>query len=252
MRRTSFGSSGPVLALLLLAGAPRVAPAQLVRLPLGPAPAAPAPPSIRQMAESAPGRRLIVSVRERKLWYRDGARTLYTAPVAVGKGTRLSYGGSAWRFVTPRGARRVIAKERDPVWIPPLWHYVELARDSSFVLVHLKRGAATPLADGSRLEVRGTRVVHLLATGEAEDLPADEEVIFGDTLFVPPVGTENRRIPGELGAYRLDLGDGYMLHGTPEKASIGQAVTHGCIRLGDRDLEYLFRNVPVGTPVYIY
>lgn len=43
-----------------------------------------------------------------------------------------------------------------------------------------------------------------------------------------------------------------MLHGTPHKASIGQAATHGCIRLDDDAITYLYRNVPVGTPVYIF
>jgi len=57
---------------------------------------------------------------------------------------------------------------------------------------------------------------------------------------------------GELGHYRLALGDGYMLHGTPYKASIGSSVTHGCIRLHDEDIEWLYENVPVGTRVYLY
>ncbi|HEX9564832.1 MAG TPA: L,D-transpeptidase, partial [Gemmatimonadaceae bacterium] len=66
------------------------------------------------------------------------------------------------------------------------------------------------------------------------------------------VGTLNRMIQGELGRYALDLGDGYLIHGTPDPSSIGRAVTHGCIRLGDRDITWLYRHVPVGTPVYIY
>jgi lipoprotein-anchoring transpeptidase ErfK/SrfK len=69
---------------------------------------------------------------------------------------------------------------------------------------------------------------------------------------MPPHGTANRRIEGELGAYKLDLGEGYMLHGTPHQGSLGRAATHGCIRLSDEDIEYLFKNVPVGTRVYLY
>ena len=30
------------------------------------------------------------------------------------------------------------------------------------------------------------------------------------------------------------------------------AVTHGCMRLSDPDIEWLYRHVPVGTHVYIY
>ncbi len=57
---------------------------------------------------------------------------------------------------------------------------------------------------------------------------------------------------GVLGEYALDIGDGYLIHGTLYSRLIGQNVTHGCIRLGDRDLEFLYRRAPVGTKVYIY
>ena len=40
--------------------------------------------------------------------------------------------------------------------------------------------------------------------------------------------------------------------GTPYKKSIGMAATHGCIRLNDEDIEWLYDHVPVGTKVYIY
>lgn len=100
--------------------------------------------------------------------------------------------------------------------------------------------------------VRGSAVVRLRAGGEEEIVPASDEVIFGDTLFIPPLGAANRVVPGELGRFRLDLGDGYMLHGTPHTESIGTAATHGCIRLLDADIEHLYRHVPVGTPVYVY
>ena len=29
-------------------------------------------------------------------------------------------------------------------------------------------------------------------------------------------------------------------------------MTHGCVRLADDDIEWLYENVPVGTKVYIY
>jgi lipoprotein-anchoring transpeptidase ErfK/SrfK len=29
-------------------------------------------------------------------------------------------------------------------------------------------------------------------------------------------------------------------------------VTHGCVRVGDDDLEYLYRHVPVGTKVLLF
>ncbi|HET7234645.1 MAG TPA: L,D-transpeptidase family protein [Longimicrobium sp.] len=208
--------------------------------------------AVRRQAFAARGRRVIVSLADRHLWYMDGRDTLRSAPVAVGKGTRLEYGSQAWRFNTPRGVRRVQEKRANPVWTPPEWHYAEIARDSGWTVARLQRGVATRLRDGGRLLVRGDRIVHQDARGGEEIIPEDEEIIFGNTIYVPPEDTRNRRIPGELGAYALGMGSGYLLHGTPHQDSIGQAATHGCIRLRDEDIEYLYRNVPVGTPVYIF
>ena len=83
-------------------------------------------------------------------------------------------------------------------------------------------------------------------------LPLDEEIVFDETLFVPPVGSKNRQIQGTLGKYKLDTGAGILLHGTPHQNSIGKAATHGCLRLRDEDIEWLYDYVPVGTKVYIY
>jgi L,D-transpeptidase YbiS len=61
-----------------------------------------------------------------------------------------------------------------------------------------------------------------------------------------------RLAPTELGAYAMDLGDGYLIHGTLYKRALGMSVTHGCVRLGDDDLDVVYHKVKVGTPVYIY
>lgn len=55
-----------------------------------------------------------------------------------------------------------------------------------------------------------------------------------------------------LGNYGLYFGDGYLIHGTLYQRLLGRSVTHGCIRLGDQDLEALFRAAPIGTPIYIF
>ncbi len=55
-----------------------------------------------------------------------------------------------------------------------------------------------------------------------------------------------------LGDYALYLGDGYMIHGTLYQRYLGFNVTHGCIRLGDADLEYVYQTTPVGSSVYMY
>lgn len=57
---------------------------------------------------------------------------------------------------------------------------------------------------------------------------------------------------GVLGAYALGIGDGYFIHGTLYTRLLGTNVTHGCIRLGSAELEYLARKAPIGTPVFIF
>ncbi len=57
---------------------------------------------------------------------------------------------------------------------------------------------------------------------------------------------------GVMGDYALGIGHGYFLHGTLYTRLLGRNVTHGCVRLGDEDLEALFRAVPMGGKVYIF
>jgi hypothetical protein len=69
---------------------------------------------------------------------------------------------------------------------------------------------------------------------------------------VPPPNSSKRQVRGHLGKYALDLGDGIMIHGTDDSGSIGRKVSHGCIRLPNDMLETVWKNVPVGTDVYIF
>ena len=147
--------------------------------------------------------------------------------------------------------RTVLSKEADPIWQPPEWLYAETAVEYGLKLGHLRIGHPVKLNDGRLLTVK-YNVVGVIDDGVFQALPVDEHIVFGKTLYVPPLGTKNRMVEGELGKYRLNMGDGFLLHGTPYKESIGMAATHGCVRLRDEDIEWLYDNVPVGTKVYIY
>jgi L,D-transpeptidase catalytic domain len=46
-------------------------------------------------------------------------------------------------------------------------------------------------------------------------------------------------------------GDRLAIHGTPQKASIGQAASLGCLRAPTAGLRVLMRRVPLGTPVFV-
>jgi L,D-transpeptidase YbiS len=67
-----------------------------------------------------------------------------------------------------------------------------------------------------------------------------------------PKKYDDRVEEGVLGDYALGIGDGYFLHGTLYTRLLGRNVTHGCVRIGDADLEYLYKNVPLGTKVYLF
>lgn len=195
--------------------------------------------------------RVVVSLDARTLWLLRGPDTLRVAPVAIGTEKRLVHGKQSWVFETPRGLRRVNGKAADPVWTPPLWHYVEMAQRYGLKLAVMPANGRVALPGGDRLEVRDSLVGRWNAKRGWRALPLEDEVVVDGTLYVPPVGTKNRIQHGQLGPYKLDTGDGYLIHGSPDASAIGRASTHGCIRLHDEDLEFLYRTVPVGTPVYI-
>ena len=200
----------------------------------------------------ARGMRVAVSLEDRVLHVLDGDDTLLVAAIATGMDTTITFGKQSWTFQTPRGRRTVLGKQENPVWVPPEWHYAETAKNMGLKLAHMPEKGVISVGKGRRLTVRGGKAGLLSAAGVFEELPVDEEIIFNNTLYIPPSGTANRTIDGELGRFRLALGDGYYFHGTPHEDTIGDAATHGCIRLYDEDIEWLYQHVPVGTPVYIF
>ena len=69
-----------------------------------------------------------------------------------------------------------------------------------------------------------------------------------------PANPADRIEYGALGEFALDFGDGYLIHGTHlyNENSIGDAVSHGCVRMRNDDLIRLYPLVPRGTPVIIF
>ena len=199
---------------------------------------------------------IVVSLEENHLWLKKGDEVLFTTGVATGSGkTLVKEGGqSAWKFDTPRGRLVVQGKEEDPAWAPPDWHYVEQARKRGLSLARFDRGHSIRTADGGAITVQGDDVVRVDSSGRRTVLQATDgrEIVADGRLIVPPLGTNQRKYKGVLGTHRLNLGQGYALHGTNNPASIGHSVSHGCIRLRNEDIARLYQMVAVGTPVYIY
>jgi L,D-transpeptidase ErfK/SrfK len=64
---------------------------------------------------------------------------------------------------------------------------------------------------------------------------------------VVPPGPDN-----PLGDFALYLGwPTYLIHGTSKPWGVGRRVSRGCIRMYPEDIEWLFNQAPVGTPVAV-
>ncbi|MCU1230593.1 MAG: hypothetical protein JWO97_3477, partial [Acidobacteria bacterium] len=198
-------------------------------------------------------------------------QTIFEAICSTGKGTTLAVDGRTMVFDTPIGKFHIKSKEENPQWVPPDWHYVEEARKNGMRVVRLGPGSSInadtgdPAAkrdegvwgwfgggDSSRtLKMRGNTIVEV-SGGVERELPPGKMIVAGNTIVIPPVGTPQRSFDKVLGHYRLNLGDGYALHGTQDAANLGRSVSHGCVRLGDADIERLFQMANVGDEVIIY
>jgi hypothetical protein len=205
-------------------------------------------------AEPAPPlTRIVVSLKQRRLFLVTRRDTLLNAPVAIGMGQDFEFEGKKYHFATPRGRRTVIAKAKDPVWTVPEWHYYEKAVRKGIEVVRLKKDDRVELADGSFIVVTDEHVGRVNQNGFFVPFTPGNEIIFDGRIFVPPLDSPQRRVPDALGPYKLDMGDGYLIHGTHmyNRESIGEAVSHGCVRMNNSDLERLYHMVERGTPVEI-
>jgi lipoprotein-anchoring transpeptidase ErfK/SrfK len=217
------------------------------------------------------GQTILVSTAENKLYVRRNGQTVFEAVCSTGKGTTLAVDGKTIVFDTPIGKLRVLSKDQNPQWVPPDWHYVEEANKNAMRVVHLNPGDAidadtgAPARRGSGVWSwlggdSGSRRVLKLSHGsvvEVDDgvereLPPGKTIVAGGAIVVPPVSSPQRHYDKVLGKYRLELGDGYGIHGTDEPEKLGQSVSHGCVRLGDNDIEKLYQIANVGDEVIIY
>lgn len=204
-----------------------------------------------------------VSLEEKRLTYVDeGGDTIMSAPIAIGRGGLWELNGRVYDFRTPKGTREVLAKAEDPDWIPPDWHYHERSVQRGLEPVQLKTGDRIELSDRTIIEVRNnivgrrTWIFNGEEWGHSPFSPTTPgfDLVGDGKLFIPPLGSPQRKVPNALGPVKLVLGDGYLIHGTHDfnESSIGLAASHGCIRMSNADVEQLFSIVPVGTPVRIF
>lgn len=225
--------------------------------------------TIDEMADS--DQTIVVSTEENKLYLMRGGQKLFETPVSTGKGATTVDGGRTMIFDTPIGKFHVISKEQNPVWVPPDWHYAEEARKRGMRVVQLTPGSSIDADTGNAaqkgaagvwswigssgskrvLTVQGNSVVEI-DNGVAHELPPGQMITAGDAIVIPPIGTPQRKFDKVLGSFRLNLGDGYAIHGTQAANQLGRSVSHGCVRVGNADLARLYAMANVGDEVIIY
>ncbi len=216
---------------------------------------------------------ITVSIAENKVYMRRDGEVVFEAVCSTGSGTKLVDQGRTMVFNTPVGRFKILSKEENPMWVPPDWHYVEEAQKKGARTVKLGYGQAidadtgapaSPKAGGGVwswlgdssgsqrvMKVKNNTVV-IEENGRERELPHGEIIYAGGAVVIPPVGTPQRRFDKVLGTHRLNLGDGYALHGTQQVAQLGRSVSHGCVRLRNEDIERLHAMANVGDEVVIY
>lgn len=185
---------------------------------------------------------ITVSTSENKVYARRNGQLVFEAICSTGSNATLQAGGRIMIFRTPIGRFRIKSREENPFWVPPDWHYIEEAQKSRLEVVRLDRGQCIDDVCASGNDV--------FASGAAVE--PGQVLVRGGAVIIPPVGTRARQFPDVLGTHRLNLGDGYALHGTQQVRQLGRSVSHGCVRLRNEDIAQLYAMAKVGDEVIIY
>ena len=225
---------------------------------------------VAKQADDVPdtGQVILVSTAENRLYVRGKGQTIFQAVCSTGKGTTLAIDGKTVVFDTPIGKLHIVSKDENPQWVPPDWHYVEESRKNGMRVVRLNPGQSIDSRTGQPvsnkpdggvwtwltgkdkgagsnnpvLKVRGDTVVEVNG-GVERELPPGTTIVAGDAIVVPPVNTKQRHYDKVLGKFRLELGNGYGIHGTAEPSKVGKSESHGCVRMTNWDVHFIGENL---------
>jgi hypothetical protein len=132
-------------------------------------------------------------------------------------------------------------------------------KESDVRLTGVKYGLAVERGRHRLLLYNGDRLVRTFSVGiGTAKTPTPGGLYYLIELLRPPDPN------GAYGPYAYGLsgfsnvlhhfngGDGVIgLHGTNEPTKVGHDVSHGCIRMYNRDVSYLAHLLPLGTPIRI-
>ncbi|WP_218082386.1 L,D-transpeptidase [Anthocerotibacter panamensis] len=155
-------------------------------------------------------------------------------------------------LVLPLAAREILSSpaEQEAFRLQQQLHRIQLVLDLNLRQLTVWRG------DGTLLRTYPVAIGRLgwpTPKGEFQILKKISapswEHIFTREQF-PPGVQGNPLGPYYLG-FKQEGRDEYGLHGTNQPDSIGKAISHGCVRLFNRDITELYSLVEVGTPLRV-
>ena len=72
---------------------------------------------------------IVINTQNNRLLLRDPVAVWKEAVCATGNGRKLEGEGTKsyykWKFDTPKGRFSILRKVEDPLWIKPVWHFIE-------------------------------------------------------------------------------------------------------------------------------
>lgn len=175
-----------------------------------------------ELVDNYPGYYLIIDTGQNRFHLRYDGFLVRSGYCGTGKGWTQNDGGMVWNFTTPRGIRYVEEKGANPYWYKPDWYWLEQ---------NLR-----PPRPGQDILI-------------PDSLSWEEQIVYYRDSLTSSERVWVRAVPGALGNFKIDLGGGILLH---YGVGRGRNVSHGCIRLGNSDLDAIYRALPVGAPVLIY
>ena len=96
---------------------------------------------------------------------------------------------------------------------------------------------------------RGVRRIHHKSSNPVWEKPDWYYIEEGQEI--PADDAPERLTRGMLGEYALDVGQGYLVHGSPYQRGFGEQITHGCVRLPEDDLRAVYNTLDIGDAVVL-
>jgi lipoprotein-anchoring transpeptidase ErfK/SrfK len=208
-----------------------------------PAPAARRKPSGYQIVAPKPGRTLVVRARRGgAVVARLGARTEFGSPTTLAVAARRGRWFGVVTTHLPNGRLG---------WVDPAESALRKTRIRKSLVLDLSARRLV-LRDGKRILRR-----MIVGIGRPESPTPRGRFAVTDKLSGPAYSASYGCCILALSAHQPNLpagwrgGDRIAVHGTNDPSSIGVPSSAGCPHARDVDLRYLFRRVPLGTPIFI-